>query len=146
MAGPPLSSIEVEKSPSFEGCGQRHNLCIIRGAALMTGSTRRRKEIIPSHHSIHRSGNQDRRGLDQTVQETDELIQQAVERLSRGYPPHLVGEAARDDLLDLRPHLQAALAALESIEQRRDLTAEELTLRRAFKMLLTETLLPRGSE
>jgi hypothetical protein len=90
---------------------------------------------------MHRRGSEDRSGLDQTVQETEELIQQAVERLSRRYPPHLVGEAARDDLLDLRPHLQAALAALDSIEQRRDLTAEELTLRRAFRMLLTETSL-----
>lgn len=73
---------------------------------------------------------------EQTVQETDALLQETVERLSRRCPPHLVGEAARDDLQDLKPRLQEALASLEDIEGHRSLTEEELSRRRAFKMLL----------
>jgi len=70
------------------------------------------------------------------VEETDALLQYTVERLSRRCPTHLIGTAAREDLLGLRPHLQDALAALEDIERRRDLTDEELARQRAFKMLL----------
>jgi hypothetical protein len=70
------------------------------------------------------------------VEQTDALLQYTVEHLIRRCPAHLVGVAAREDLLELRPHLQGALAALEDIERRRDLTDEELTRRRAFKMLL----------
>jgi flagella basal body P-ring formation protein FlgA len=59
-----------------------------------------------------------------------------VERLSRRCPAHLVGAVARENLLELRPLLQDALAALEDIERRRNLTEEELALRHAFRMLL----------
>jgi hypothetical protein len=45
------------------------------------------------------------------------------------------------DLLYLRPHLKEALAAMADIEEHRDLTDDELALRRAFKMLLAESLL-----
>jgi hypothetical protein len=78
------------------------------------------------------------------VEQTDVLMKSTVEHLTRRCPAHLVGAAAREDLLELRPHLKDALAALEDIERRRDLTDEELARRRAFKMILplAETLLP----
>jgi len=52
--------------------------------------------------------------------------------------------AAREDLLELRPHIQDALDALADIERGRDLTDEELARRRAFRMVLplAESLLP----
>ena len=81
---------------------------------------------------------------EQRVEETDALLQDTVERLSRRCPAHLVGVAAREDLLELRLHIQDALDALADIERRRELADEELARRRAFKMvLLTETLLPQ---
>jgi hypothetical protein len=70
------------------------------------------------------------------VEAADALIRDTVEHLTRRCPAHLVGAAAREDLLELKPHLEDALAALAEIEGRRDLTDEELARRRAFKMLL----------
>ena len=75
-------------------------------------------------------------GPERKVRETDALLRRTVERLSRGCPPELLGTAARDELLDLRPHLRGALDALAYIEELRDLTEEEHARRRAFKMLL----------
>jgi hypothetical protein len=95
------------------------------------------------HHSVRRTIESQSKP-EQRVEETDALLQDTVERLSRHCPAHLVGVAAREDLLELRPHIQDALDALEDIEGRRELTDEELARRRAFKMVLplTETLLP----
>ncbi len=73
---------------------------------------------------------------EQRVERTDALLRDTVERLSRRCPAHLVGVTASEDLLGLRPHLEDALVALEDIEGRRDLSDEELALRRAFKILL----------
>jgi hypothetical protein len=101
----------------------------------------RRKRLMTSHRSGRRR-NEDRGDLETRVEETDALLQGKIEHLSRRCPPDLVGMAARADLLDLGPHLQDALAALADIERRRDLTDEELARRRAFKMLVAETLLP----
>jgi hypothetical protein len=70
------------------------------------------------------------------VEETDALLQQSVERLSRNCPPHLVCEAAREELLNLTPHVLEALDALTDIEVQRSLTEEEYARRRAFRMLL----------
>jgi hypothetical protein len=70
------------------------------------------------------------------VEATDTLLKDTVEHLTRRCPDHLVGAAASEDLLELRPHLEDALAALEDIERRRDLTDKELARQRAFKMLL----------
>jgi hypothetical protein len=72
---------------------------------------------------------------ERAVEVADALVQRTVERLS-GYTSDLLGVAARKELLDLRPHLEEALAALEDIERRRSLTDKELAQRHAFKMLL----------
>lgn len=71
------------------------------------------------------------------VEATGALVAQTVNHLSRSYPPELLGEAARDDLRALRPHLEQALEALEDIKRRRSLTHRELSQHYAFKMLLT---------
>jgi hypothetical protein len=73
------------------------------------------------------------------VKETDALVRETVIRLSRSASPELLGERAHEDVLDLRPHLEEALAALAEIDRRRGLTDEELARRRAFKMLLVAT-------
>jgi hypothetical protein len=70
------------------------------------------------------------------VEATEALVVEAVKLLSRGCPPDLIGEAAREDLLALKPHLQRALEALEDIQHRRSLTDKELAQQCAFKMLL----------
>jgi hypothetical protein len=57
-------------------------------------------------------------------------------RLSRNCPPHLLCDAAREYLLELRPHLLEALDALADLEERRGLTDRELAWRRAFRILL----------
>lgn len=88
-----------------------------------------------SHRSVRRR-HESQTKPEQRVEATDVLLQDSVERLSRGCPTHLVGVAAREDLLELRPHLKDALDALADIEGRRNLSDEELARRRAFKMLL----------
>lgn len=70
------------------------------------------------------------------VEAAETLVVETVKLLSRGCPPDLIGEAARQDLLTLKPHLQKALEALEDIQHRRSLTNKELTQQYAFKMLL----------
>jgi hypothetical protein len=97
---------------------------------------------MPSHRSMHTTiseGPSD--GPERRVEQTDALLQETVELLSRGCPAHLLEAAAHDDLVYLRPHLEEALAALEDIEGRRSLAEEELARRRAFKMLLAATYL-----
>jgi hypothetical protein len=75
--------------------------------------------------------------LERAVEATDTLVQQTVEHLARYCPLPLLGEAACEELLDLRPHLEEALGALEDLEGRRGLTDKEFAQRRAFKTLLT---------
>ncbi len=77
-------------------------------------------------------------GPERKVREADALVRRTLERLSQGYPPELLGTAARDELLDLGPHLREALDALAHIEECRGLTEEEHARRRAFKMLLED--------
>jgi hypothetical protein len=69
------------------------------------------------------------------VEAAEALVQEAVGRLSRLNAPYLA-VAAREDLMDLRPHLEEAMEALEDIERSRDLTDKERELQHAFKMLL----------
>jgi hypothetical protein len=92
------------------------------------------------HHSMQ-TNDEERSEPERRVEAADALLQQTVELLSRRCPSHMLEEAAHDDLVYLRPHLEKALGAIADIEQRRDLTDKELTRRRAFKMLLAESLL-----
>ena len=71
------------------------------------------------------------------IRATEALVVETVRLLSRGCPPEILAEAAREDLLALKPHLEEALEALEDIKRRRSLTEEELNQHHAFKMLLT---------
>jgi hypothetical protein len=73
--------------------------------------------------------------LECRVERTYVLVQTAIGRLSRGYQEQALGAAALEDLRQMRPHLEGALAALAQIEERRKLTDKELSYRRAFKML-----------
>jgi hypothetical protein len=73
----------------------------------------------------------------QVVEYSDALVRQTVLGLSRrSCAAHLICEAAREELEDLRPHLLEAFDALARIERRRGLTDQELTWRRAFRSLL----------
>jgi hypothetical protein len=89
--------------------------------------------VFPRGHS---RGQEER---ERRVKEASALLQVTVERLSRSCPPELLGEAAHDVLLDLKPYLEGALAALEDIERQRNLTDEELAQRRAFRIVLVVT-------
>jgi hypothetical protein len=62
-------------------------------------------------------------------------LEQRVMWLCRRCPQELREAAAHDGLEDLRPRVREAIATLESIEQRRCLTEEELTQRRTFMLL-----------
>lgn len=73
------------------------------------------------------------------VDAAETLMRETVKHLSRRCPPDLLGEAAREDLMELKPHLQGALEALEDIQRRRSLTHKELAQQHAFKMLLAVT-------
>jgi hypothetical protein len=75
------------------------------------------------------------------VKHADRLLQETVVHLARRSPEHLLRISAGEELLQLEPHLQEALATLEEIEGHRNLTSDELARRRAFKMLLAATLL-----
>jgi hypothetical protein len=89
-----------------------------------------------SHHYSVRTTIESRSKPEHRVEQTVALLRDTIEHLSRRCPAHQVGEAAREDLLELRPHLQDALGALADIERHRSLTDEELARRRAFKMVL----------
>lgn len=85
------------------------------------------------------TNNETRREPERKVEEADALLRETVTRLSRRCPPLLLKAAAHDDLVDLRPHLEEAIAALVNIERQRSLTDEEVARRRAFKLLLDAT-------
>ena len=90
-----------------------------------------------THHSVLEMNSAVRSEADRAVVRAAEaLIVEAVKRLSRTCPPSLLGEAAREDLLALKPRLEEALEALEDIKRRRSLTEEEINQHYAFKMLL----------
>jgi hypothetical protein len=95
-------------------------------------------QAMPSRYWAQ-TNNETRREPERKVEETDALLRETVQRLSRRCPPHLLEAAAHDDLVYLRPHLEEALAALVDIERRRSLTDEEVARQRAFKLLLAAT-------
>ena len=71
----------------------------------------------------------------QKIEEAAALLEETLDSLRR-HPSDQLASAAREALIDLRPHVEAGLEALETIEQGRDLTDRERDLRHAFKMLL----------
>jgi hypothetical protein len=71
----------------------------------------------------------------QTVDEAAALLVETLDRVQR-CPSDQMGTAARDALMGLRPHVEAALETLEDLEERRSLTDREQDLKHAFKMLL----------
>jgi hypothetical protein len=73
------------------------------------------------------------------VEEAEGLVRERVSLLARSCPSDFLAEAAREDLLDLKPHLQGALEVLEDFKRRRSLTDKEFAQHHAFKMLLTWT-------
>jgi hypothetical protein len=73
--------------------------------------------------------------LERSVEGTYALVAELIGRLLRRYPEQAIGGVALEDLQQMRPHLQGALATLSQIEERRKLTEKELSYRRAFKML-----------
>jgi hypothetical protein len=75
-------------------------------------------------------------GPERRVEETEALLRDVVVRLSRDCSPQLLCDAAREELLGLRPHLQKALGALANLDGQRGLSEEERARRHAFRMLL----------
>ena len=63
------------------------------------------------------------------------LVLEKVASLSR-CPPERRKDAPREAFSKLRPHVEAELEALQTLEWLRDLTNEELARRRAFVMFL----------
>src|SRR5215213_11101097 len=101
----------------------RPHPCIMCAAVYRSES--RRGDVMAFHHSMQTNG-EGRSESERRVEAADALLQQTVELLSRRCPPHMLEEAAHDDLVYLRPHLQEALAAMVEIERSGDLTDEEL--------------------
>jgi hypothetical protein len=99
-----------------------------------TGKVRKRA-LMADDNSVGQEDGEPSSELERRIERTDALVQTALERISRGYPEQSIGGAAIEDLQQLRPHLEGALAALVQLEKRRKLTHKELSLRRAFKML-----------
>jgi predicted HTH transcriptional regulator len=64
------------------------------------------------------------------------LVLRKVASLSR-CPPERRKEATHEAFSKLRPHVEAELEALESVEGLRDLTDEELARRQVFAMLIS---------
>ncbi len=71
------------------------------------------------------------------IEVADRLLRETIERLSRDHTAHSVGTAACDSLLDQRSHLEEGLSALSHIERRRDLTDQECSWQRAFRIVLS---------
>ena len=57
----------------------------------------------------------------------DALLNEAIARLSNHCSERVVGETALEDLHRMQPQFQDALAALEEMESRRDLTLKEIS-------------------
>ena len=71
----------------------------------------------------------------QKIEEAAALLAEMVDGLRR-HPSNQLASAASKALVDLRPHVEAALETLETIERDRHLTDRERDLYHAFKMLL----------
>lgn len=80
----------------------------------------------------------------QRVKEAAALLTETAHSLRRR-PSDRMQVAAREALMDLKPHVEAALETLRNIEERRDLTDRERDLQRAFKMVLEARMLPRSN-
>jgi hypothetical protein len=71
----------------------------------------------------------------QKIEETAVLLAETVANLRR-YSPDRIEAVARANLMNLMPHLEEAIEALEDIERGRELTDRERDLQHTFKMLL----------
>ena len=76
------------------------------------------------------------RWADSKTERVQSLVLEKVTSLSR-YPAERREEATHEAFSKLRPHVEAELEALETLEWMRDLTDEELARRRAFTMLVS---------
>jgi hypothetical protein len=72
---------------------------------------------------------------DSDVKRAEVLIQITLDKLLR-YPAERKEEATREALVKLRPHVEAALEALETIGRMRGLDDEMIVKRGAFMMVL----------
>ncbi len=88
------------------------------------------------HQASSGSRHEERSCLERRLEAADKLLQETVECHSRHYPTHSMGAAARDSLAELRPHLEDALRALADIERRRELSDQEHSWQRAFRLVL----------
>lgn len=78
------------------------------------------------------------RRSDSRAERIQSLIMERLDGLSRQtYSAARKGEDLREALSKLRPHVEAELETLETLEWLRDLTDEELARRRMFAMLLS---------
>ncbi len=93
-----------------------------------------------SHRASKESRYDGRSCPERTIEVTDKLLREMVGCLSRQYPTHAVGEAASDSLRDLRPHLEDGLSALADIERIRELTDQECSRQRAFRIALISSM------
>ena len=88
-----------------------------------------------SQEALEEGRHDEQSRLERRVEATDKLLRETVQCLSR-HPTHSVGAAACGILADLRPRLEEALSALEDIEQERELTDQEHSWQRAFRIVL----------
>jgi hypothetical protein len=102
-----------------------------------------KRALMPDDNSVGREegkpSSEPSSDLERRVERTHALVQTAIRHLSRRYPEQAIGGAALEEMQQIRPHLEGALAALAQIEERRKLTEKELSHRRAFKMLSEAT-------
>ncbi len=77
----------------------------------------------------------------QSVEKVAALLVETLDSLQR-HPSDQMASAAREAVLDLRPHVEAALETLEDIGEHRNLTDRERNLQHAFKLLLDARRLP----
>ena len=75
------------------------------------------------------------RESDSKIQRLQSLVREKVDSLLR-CPSGRKGRATREALSKLKPHVDAQLEALETLDWLRDLTDEELERQRMFTMLL----------
>jgi predicted Rossmann fold nucleotide-binding protein DprA/Smf involved in DNA uptake len=75
---------------------------------------------------------------DSRAERVQSLVLEKIDTLSR-CPAELRDETTHKALLRLRPHMEAVLEELETLEWLRDLTDEELARREAFVLLMAVT-------
>jgi hypothetical protein len=127
---------------SYRGCVLAHSGAAINLDKGKPAARRARKAYGPLTRRGSRAAERSAllthtlRWSDSRAQRVRSLVLEKVPSLLR-CPPERREEVTQEAFSKLRPHVEAELEALETLEWLRELTEEEIAMRRAFAMLVS---------